>query len=630
MPYHIGQRLSLKGQLCTIRYIGPVADKPGEWLGVEWDDSARGKHNGTHNNISYFTCTYSFPQINDTQTLILTPGRSTSPTPASFLRPNQPWDEPRSFLGALREKYASQDDPSDHEAIQISAHKQAEEIGFDKFARRQAELRGIRTVVLDRMCIQHCVGDPENAEIGTLCEGVADLDVSNNLFDRWSQVADLARRLPNLRSLTVDGNRLSSGLSIDEDSAYQKSEALPGVRWLSISNALRSVSGEAGQSHAVSLRRLSLRVPDLETLVACNNEWEEVAMQAIPMTMKTLDLSGNFFQKLTDIGCLAGSKVETLILKNCHINSVYTNVQTAQNVLSGILELDVRGNTIDSWSFINDLAATMPNLQHLRTANNPLYANLRSAEGKLLTPEDGYMLTLARLPTLQTLNYSKITDKERLNAETYYLNQIALELSLTTSPDERKGVKARHPRWQALCEEYGEPAFLSTTTSKPLTPNDDDISRPDPNTLAARMVTLHFRVGSITFSHTVPRSTTIYALSALAAKALRFRYLPPQCRLMLQTAEQVVRFPSELPKEVEGPGWWDSGSDSSDEDGEEEEMSGEKARARRVKEDLMGKEVELGPGVRGIGTFLEEGQREAEVVVKIMGRPREVKPSYEH
>lgn len=53
---YVGERLSLKRQLCTIRYIGAVADKLGEWLGVEWDDSDRGKHDGTHNGVRYFTC----------------------------------------------------------------------------------------------------------------------------------------------------------------------------------------------------------------------------------------------------------------------------------------------------------------------------------------------------------------------------------------------------------------------------------------------------------------------------------------------------------------------------------------------------------------------------------------------
>jgi hypothetical protein len=73
MDAYIGQRLSLKSQTCTVRYMGPVADKQGQWLGVEWDDASRGKHDGTHQGVSYFKCRLIlFSIIVSLQTLILT------------------------------------------------------------------------------------------------------------------------------------------------------------------------------------------------------------------------------------------------------------------------------------------------------------------------------------------------------------------------------------------------------------------------------------------------------------------------------------------------------------------------------------------------------------------------------
>lgn len=54
--FYIGQRVSFEGSLCTVRYIGPVKNTKGDWLGVEWDDAARGKHNGSANGESYFIC----------------------------------------------------------------------------------------------------------------------------------------------------------------------------------------------------------------------------------------------------------------------------------------------------------------------------------------------------------------------------------------------------------------------------------------------------------------------------------------------------------------------------------------------------------------------------------------------
>jgi hypothetical protein len=54
--YHVGQRLSFESALCTVRYIGSVEGTQKEWLGVEWDDPSRGRHDGEHKGKRYFTC----------------------------------------------------------------------------------------------------------------------------------------------------------------------------------------------------------------------------------------------------------------------------------------------------------------------------------------------------------------------------------------------------------------------------------------------------------------------------------------------------------------------------------------------------------------------------------------------
>jgi hypothetical protein len=54
--YNVGQRVSFSSALCTIRYIGPVQGTEKEWLGVEWDDPSRGRHDGEHKGFRYFTC----------------------------------------------------------------------------------------------------------------------------------------------------------------------------------------------------------------------------------------------------------------------------------------------------------------------------------------------------------------------------------------------------------------------------------------------------------------------------------------------------------------------------------------------------------------------------------------------
>ena len=51
-----GQRLLYQGCKATIRFIGEVKGTTGTWLGVEWDDPSRGKHNGSKDGIEYFRC----------------------------------------------------------------------------------------------------------------------------------------------------------------------------------------------------------------------------------------------------------------------------------------------------------------------------------------------------------------------------------------------------------------------------------------------------------------------------------------------------------------------------------------------------------------------------------------------
>lgn len=52
----VGCRVRIIKDFATVRYVGPVEKQEGTWVGVEWDDPSRGKHDGSTAGVRYFEC----------------------------------------------------------------------------------------------------------------------------------------------------------------------------------------------------------------------------------------------------------------------------------------------------------------------------------------------------------------------------------------------------------------------------------------------------------------------------------------------------------------------------------------------------------------------------------------------
>jgi hypothetical protein len=55
-PIEVGARVAIgrDRDKATVRYVGPVAGQSGSWVGLEWDDASRGKHDGSTGGVRYF------------------------------------------------------------------------------------------------------------------------------------------------------------------------------------------------------------------------------------------------------------------------------------------------------------------------------------------------------------------------------------------------------------------------------------------------------------------------------------------------------------------------------------------------------------------------------------------------
>ncbi|KAI5209781.1 hypothetical protein AUEXF2481DRAFT_5945 [Aureobasidium subglaciale EXF-2481] len=579
--FYPGKRLSTKGERCTVRYIGEVKGKSGQWLGVEWDDPTRGKHSGSHDGIEYFKC------------------RSSHPTPGSFLRPSAVWDKPRTFLEALRTKYAAAEtggDASSQNTIRISG-KEAEEVGFEKIARQQAQLQNLRIVVLDDLLVAAYDGTNTTQEdsldqILETCPNITDLDLGRNLFETLDDISEICDRLPKLKFLRLDANRL-------RDVSHRTVPNSTGSGLAQITSAsLDHMLCTGGE-----LENLLRSMPRIKELSASSNQLGSLDNCGLPSTLTSVILEDNAFSSLEDIKHLKECcpHLQTLGLKNNQIADATRSKHTAATfkLPETIVDVDLAYNNMTSWDLINHLAAIVPGLEHLRIAHNPLFSSLRSADGKPLTSADGYMLTIARLPQLETLNYSKITDKERINSESYYLSQIGRELSLAPEEKEKETLSA-HPRWKGLCEEYGEPKVERKTENEV-----------DPNSLAARL--LECTVYSPAAANVVnlpneqdpllveiPKSCSIYKVHGVIGRRLGVE--PYKLRLILETGEK---------DRVDMATWngveeWDSDEDD----------------AENVGEEWKEREEELVPGTRPLGTFLDGRKARIRVELKDLAKER--------
>ncbi|KAK0731288.1 hypothetical protein B0H67DRAFT_67329 [Lasiosphaeris hirsuta] len=518
----IGQRRSYDGALCTVRYVGEVAGTAGSWLGVEWDDASRGKHDGQHKGVRYFSC------------------KSKSPTAASFIRPSRPVDAPQTFVSALQLKYvgdpaADQDRPEPHKQIVISG-KVAQEIGFDKIRRKQAQLAELKIIILDGSRVAFASHpSSEQQSISQVCPKVTELDLSRNLFNRFSIVVEICSELGGLNALRVRGNRFQDVL---HDKGLDAADLVfKGIKELAIDETLLEWP---------EICHLASKFGSLNALFSSANQLS--VLSPIPpapftSTLVSAHLEFNEFTSIADLAPLATiTSLRNLHLKANLISTIVPSSSTKPPVFTSNLHyLDISYNQVSSWSLVDSLAESFPGLTSLRFAHNPIYDNpdldnhdqaaAPSSGNKAATNTDeSYMLMLARLPTLKILNFSAITLADRANAEMFYLSRIARQLAAVPEAEEA-GVLARHRRWAELCDIYGEPSVVRQ-------------HEVDANFLEARLIGVQFYTAQsfggqmmvmATRATKIPKSFDIYTVKGIAGKL--FGLPPLRIKLVWETGE---------------------------------------------------------------------------------------------
>ncbi|EEH40779.2 tubulin-specific chaperone E [Paracoccidioides lutzii Pb01] len=604
MGISVGSRLSFDGALCTVRYIGEVKGTKGQWLGVEWDDPNRGKHSGEHKGVKYFQCKIKHP------------------TAGSFVRPTRQPDQALSFLQAANEKYVLElkHMPTGHvdvppcKPIEISG-KIVEEVGFEKIRKQLAQLQELRIVLLDCMRIHGVLASEGTREtyenelqsIGRTCPKIVELDLSRNLLQKWTDIADICNQLKHLRILKLNGNRIDE---IDDGVTFGNASEL----------ALDETFMEWKEAAAVSNR-----FPLLSSLSLSGNEFTSISCP-LSETIKELTLEYNRFDSIYSLRQLTSlPRLKKLSLRGNNIDKVGPECPAIPMggddvVFSPTLtSLDISFNKINSWTFINLLPKVFPGLTSLRVSDNPLYdqppasSRITNLPEQPMTVDEAYMLTLAHLSQLETLNYSKITSQDRNNGELYYLSLIRKELAASPKSAEQRILQS-HPRYRELCDTHGEVAIKRT--------GEGAGNGIHPRSLAARLITFNFYIPNQTqkssgetsggvvgseYSIDIPKSFDVYRIKAIVAR--HFSLTPLRFKLIWETNEWDPFYESK-PEDDE----WDS----SDEGGDRQHGQGVGSVMKYEDgKKLVRREEELVDSMSEVGFWFADDIRQVKVRVEV-------------
>ncbi|KEF56081.1 uncharacterized protein A1O9_07662 [Exophiala aquamarina CBS 119918] len=484
-PPYIGQRRSYGGALCSVRYYGPLSGTKGEWLGVEWDDPTRGKHDGVHEGQRIFQCL------------------SSSPTAASFVRPSRKPDPERTLLEAIRFKYGRAKKAPHGEAggvettstIAISG-KVVEEVGFEKIQKQLSVLAELRIVLADELTVigvarrDATTQEIEGArqELGKTCPSIAELDIGWNPIETWQDVAYMSQPFKKLKILKASGLRLHD---YQRERFAKKDQSFQHVEELHLSECLL----EPEQVIQILSPSASIAFPALKTLMLLDNNFDSftlVARVKLP-SITTIIFDNN---KFTSLSCLKPifslfPNTTTLSFQGNMISHIGLDAVASGKlpVFENLETLNLTGNNIQDYSFVNYLPTVFPNLTSLRISRNPLYQTSAQQEPQdrpseaSKQPERGsqtagaqsdsisYYLTLARIPKLVSLNYTTITSRDREEGEIYYLSVAEKEISLVLDTVDRDrgsdsskvvsaleshvdSIRGKHPLYSSLCAKY--------------------------------------------------------------------------------------------------------------------------------------------------------------------------------
>jgi hypothetical protein len=405
----VGKRISLDGELGTVRFYGEVPEGSGKfWYGIEWDNQTRGKHSGTHDGVRYFEC-----EVDGS---------------GSFLKPNSKIHFGVDFVEALNEKYSF-----DRLKYESKIQSLSLEVNVDKGSRdgpKQIGLIGDKVVVAKQPV-------PESVSLN-----LEDLDLSSNLFASFDDILDILIQLPNLKVLRLNFNRFKISNTHDRETCFKNLRVLSlnftRTTWDSYASCVSSYFNQLEELYLVSNGINSLKVSSDN--LNC---------------LKVLNLDKNLMTEWCEISKILG-KLPSLESLSIEENNIRT-IKYESGTFTALKQLNLSANLISSYDSI-DALTSFPSLRELRLKNIPLFEGLKSGETRVQV--------VSRIGKLVQFNGSEIRDRDRKDDELYYLGIIHKQVYNASCVGDKESIIRANPRYRNLIDIYGEPAVSKETKNQ--------------------------------------------------------------------------------------------------------------------------------------------------------------------
>jgi tubulin-specific chaperone E len=424
------------GFVGTVVYLGPVASAKNAtevYAGVVWDDTSRGKHDGsvvcrtTNQVVRHFRC---------------------GPTQGSFVRLNKLDRGVALTAELLQSKYVELQAPViapnnilPHTALTASGREKPIEFLGELKIRRRQQLEDIHKVSLRREGISWM--DSLSEEDRARFQNIRDIDLAGNLLSDWAVVLNITQQFPQLTDFSVAFNR------IQDITLPPLTPSLSNMKVLNLNHC--------GINSFQSVLWVAKSMPFLESLCVASSDLSDLeqkpTLYGLFSCLKVLDCSDC---KLTSwekqvkpyFGCL--SSLEQLSLDDNPISSITADDGSAFPALQA---LQLAGTAIAAWSDVDGVNHL--NLRSLRLKYIPLTSNLGQGEVRFMA--------IARIPTLDYLNGSVVSTKERTEAERRYVTMIAhllMKVERENAKDRLQLEQAKtllisgHPQYLTLLEKH--------------------------------------------------------------------------------------------------------------------------------------------------------------------------------